>query len=512
MTTAFVALAERVLKHVQDFPQEQAVVCDGQSLSYGALIDAALQYAGHLQTLGLIPGGDRRVAVIAANSLDYAVVILACQISGVAVVPLPGLIMPDALARMLDDSNTSVIFHDVESADRARTAVALATTAKSLTLIEMSSAVFASKTDYAPVTIAPEWTSDFIYSSGTTGIPKGIVQSYGSRTAQNESLIALGVTPRMKLLLTVGLYSNFGMGALLLTLWWGGTFFMMRKFSAAVTVGILSSEEIDMAWFAPATLVRTMEASEQHPSSMGKPFAKLCAGAPLSTVQKKQVLALWPGPFFDLYGQTETGTLTLLPIHVAPEEKFGSVGRPLPSVAVRIIDDAGRVLPPDAEGEIAGHSSTLMAGYHGRDAASAMAFWKDDEGRMYVRTGDVGRFDADGYLWLCDRKKDMLKSGGYNIYPADIERVLQDHPAVLETAVVGFSSSRWGETPVAFITLREGTMATEDELKEWVNHRVGAIQRVAVVRILASLPSGSMGKILKRELREKYQASVGALP
>ena len=296
----------------------------------------------------------------------------------------------------------------------------------------------------------------------------------------------------------------------MLTLWWGGTFFMMRKFSAALTVSTLSSEEIDMAWFAPATLVRTLEASEQRPP-ITKVFAKLCAGAPLSNVQKKRVLASWPGPFFDLYGQTETGTLTLLPLHLAPQEKFGSVGMPLPSVSVRIIDENGRVLPPDAEGEIAGHSSTLMAGYHGRDAANALAFWKDEEGRIYVRTGDVGKFDADGYLWLCDRKKDMLKSGGYNIYPADIERVLQGHPAVLETAVVGFASPRWGETPVAFISLREGTDATEDELKEWVNQRVGAIQRVAAVKILSSLPNGSMGKILKRELREKYEASIGTL-
>ena len=425
--------------------------------------------------------------------------------------PLPGLIMPDALARMLDDSNASVIFHDVESGTKARSAVALAANPDSRTLIEMSCSVPGPKTEFAPIEIVASWTSDFIYSSGTTGIPKGIVQTYASRTAQNESLIALGVTPRLKLLLTVGLYSNFGMGALLLTLWWGGTFFMMRKFAAATTIGILSSEEIDMAWFAPATLVRTMEASGQHPR-MNKAFAKLCAGAPLSHEQKKRVLASWSGAFFDLYGQTETGTLTLLPIHVAPEEKFGSVGKPLPSVAVRIIDDAGRVLPPDAEGEIVGHSSTLMAGYHGLDAANAMAFWKDEEGLIYVRTGDVGKMDPEGYLWLCDRKKDMLKSGGYNIYPADIERVLQGHPAVLETAVVGFASPRWGETPVAFISLREGMVTSENELKDWVNLRVGAIQRVAAVKILVSLPSGSMGKILKRELRDKYEASIGILP
>ena len=357
----------------------------------------------------------------------------------------------------------------------------------------------------------PNWTSDFIYSSGTTGTPKGIVQSYGARSAYCISLASIGVTPQFEFLLTTGLYSNFGMAALLLTLWWGGTFFIERKFSAAATVRLLERERIDMAWFAPATLVRTMEALGPDSSARGKSFVKLCAGAPLSSVQKKEVLATWNGPFWDLYGQTETGTLTLLALHSAPEGKFGSVGRALPSVVLRIIDDAGNEIPDGEEGEIAGHSTTLMTGYHGQ-AANATTLWKDGSGRPYIRTGDIGKIDAEGYLWLCDRKKDMIKSGGSNVYPADIERTLQDNPAVLEVAVVGFESVRWGESPVAFLTLRNGANVTEEELKAWVNSRVGSIQRVAAVMILTELPSGSMGKILKRQLRLTYANAVGPLP
>jgi long-chain acyl-CoA synthetase len=255
-----------------------------------------------------------------------------------------------------------------------------------------------------------------------------------------------------------------------------------------------------------------MEALGPRSSARGKSFVKLCAGAPLSAAQKANVLATWQGAFWDLYGQTETGTLTLLALHSSPEEKFGSVGRALPSVVLRILDDAGNVMPEGEEGEIAGHSTTLMTGYHGQQAANEATLWKDGSGRLYIRTGDIGKIDAEGYLWLCDRKKDMIKSGGANVYPADIERTLQDHPAVLEAAVVGFESPRWGESPVAFLTLRNGAIATEEEIKTWVNSRVGPIQRVAAVKILTELPSGSMGKILKRQLRLTYANAVGPLP
>ena len=366
--------------------------------------------------------------------------------------------------------------------------------------------------DPATIPDEPEWSADIIYSSGTTGTPKGIVQSYRVRAEACANIARFGVAAGTHLLQTVSIYSNFGIVAVYLTLWSGGTFHMLRKFSGPAVVGILAAEPIGMAFFAPATMVRTMEAPGFEAAVRGRPASKLCAGAPLGADQKRQILSTWPGPLFDLYGQTETGTLTILSAHAAPEDKLGSVGTLLPTASVKILDEEGRVLPPDAEGEIAGHTTTLMSGYHGRADAVAAATWHDESGRRFIRTGDVGRLDADGYLWLCDRKKDLIISGGFNIYPADIERVLQGHPAVLEAAVVGFPSTRWGETPVAFVTLRDGTEAGEDSLREWVNARVAPIQRVALVRLLAALPSGTMGKILKRELRTRYADSIGVLP
>ena len=510
------SLGLRVLARAQALPERRAVVCDGVAMTYRELSDLALECAGRLAGLKFKPGGPRRVGILATNSLDFAAVVLACQLAGTTLVPLPGLVTPDALGRMIDDAGVSLLFHDRYHDRQALIATAQTSTDVQLVTIGGVEPLLERWTRSAEplgaAPVDPAWTSDLIYSSGTTGTPKGIKQSYGSRAAQCVSLGPLGVGPDTNLLHTISLYSNFGLSALLLSLWWGGTFFMMGKFSGSDVVDLLARERIDMAWFAPATLVRTVEAPGFADVVRGRSCIKLCAGAPLSEAQKRQVVDGWDGPFFDIYGQTETGTLTMLAMHDAPVEKWKSVGTVLPSAEVRILDDEGNVLPTGTEGEIAGHSTTLMAGYHARDEANASAHWRDDAGRLYVRTGDVGRLDEEGYLWLCDRKKDMIISGGYNIYPADIERVLTDHPSVFEAAVVGCPSHRWGETPVAFLTLREGASADEEDLRAWVNARVGTIQRLAAVRILPALPNGTMGKILKRTLRDEHALSLGTLP
>ena len=161
-------------------------------------------------------------------------------------------------------------------------------------------------------------------------------------------------------------------------------------------------------------------------------------------------------------------------------------------------------MPAGEAGEVVGHSAGMMTGYHGQPGKTREAEWFDATGKRFIRTGDVGRFDAEGFLTLFDRKKDMIISGGFNVYPSDLEAVLREYPAVLEAAVVGVPSEAWGETPVAFVVLRPGQAASTDELLQWVNQRVGKTQRVASLHLMDELPRSAIGKVLKRELRELF--------
>lgn len=505
-------LGKRALAHATAMPTKRAVVCDGASLTYGELARAASSCAGRLQQRGFGPGGRTVVGVLAAPSLDYVVVTLACQLAGVTQVPLPGLVAPDAHARMIDDASIAVIFHDAASrakldlVDEVRGKPPVSRVgfdmADSVDVDSFAAWIGDEAPSFESVSIRDFDVSDLIYSSGTTGEPKGITQTYEARRAQCESLALLGMGQETNLLQTVGLASNFGFSSALLTLWWGATLFLMPKFSGEAALKILSDERITMAWCPPTALVRMVETPGFAEAVAEKPCVKSSAGAPLTEAQKLQVLETWPGAFVETYGQTETGTLTALPVHEVPRSKVGSVGRPLSTVSLKIIDEDGTVLPPGHEGEIVAASTTMMAGYHHRTDDTASTNWMDNEGRRHVRTGDIGRLDDDGYLWLCGRKKDLIISGGYNIYPVDIEQVASGHPAILDAAVVGAPSQRWGESPIAFVTLRAGQEVDPETLRDWINARVGAIQRVAAVRVLADLPRGGMDKVLKGELRK----------
>jgi long-chain acyl-CoA synthetase len=173
-----------------------------------------------------------------------------------------------------------------------------------------------------------------------------------------------------------------------------------------------------------------------------------------------------------------------------------------------LIDDAGNEVPQGQVGEVVGYSKVVMNGYHNQPGKTSEAEWFDSAGNRFIRTGDIGRFDAEGFLTLLDRKKDMIISGGFNVYPSDLEAVLGQHPAVLEAAVVGVPSRRWGETPVAFVVARPGQSPSAEELQAFVAERVGKTQRLSDVRVVQALPRSSIGKVLKRELRDEY----GTLP
>jgi acyl-CoA synthetase (AMP-forming)/AMP-acid ligase II len=209
----------------------------------------------------------------------------------------------------------------------------------------------------------------------------------------------------------------------------------------------------------------------------------------------------------EFYGMTEGGGTCILNAHEHPN-KLHTVGQPAPGHDIRLIDEEGHELPAGAMGEVVGRSGAMMAGYHRQPAKTREVEWFDAAGQRYIRTGDVGRFDEDGFLVLMDRRKDMVISGGFNIYPSDLEALLRQHPAVDDVAVVGVPSVQWGETPVAFVVRRAGDATEEAQLMAWHNAQSGKTQRLAAVQFIDELPRSAIGKVLKRELRERLQTQV----
>jgi acyl-CoA synthetase (AMP-forming)/AMP-acid ligase II len=233
---------------------------------------------------------------------------------------------------------------------------------------------------------------------------------------------------------------------------------------------------------------------------------KFCTSAPFAAALKADVLARWPGGLVEYYGMTEGGGTCILEAHNHPD-KLHTVGQPAPGHDIRLIDEDGRELPRGATGEVVGRSGAMMTGYQNQPTRTREAEWYDSEGNRFIRTGDVGRFDEDGFLTLLDRRKDVVISGGFNIYPSDLEAVLRAHAGVVDVAVVGVPSVAWGETPVAFVVPADGA-PEQDALKAWANERLGKTQRLSDLRYLQELPRSDIGKVLKRQLRDAYRAPV----
>ncbi|MEQ8206250.1 MAG: AMP-binding protein [Woeseia sp.] len=233
--------------------------------------------------------------------------------------------------------------------------------------------------------------------------------------------------------------------------------------------------------------------------------AFMCCGSPLLADLKKQIIASFPGEFIELYGLTE-GLVTIQSPADAARNPL-SVGRPCPGQVLRILDAEDRPVSNGEAGEIVGYGRLLMSGYLNRDSANAETTWTDELGRRWLRTGDIGRLDSDGNLYLVDRKKDMIISGGQNIYPADIEAVAAQHPDVVDVAVIGVQSEQWGESPFAVVT---GSGIDSDQLLRWINERVGKQQRIAALAVVDELPRNPNGKVLKRDLRQRFKNTLSS--
>jgi long-chain acyl-CoA synthetase len=509
----FHTLPEMIRLHAAQRPRQVALRQDARSLDYRALDELADRIAASMQRDGVTSG--QTVAVCAAMSIEYAAVFIGALRAGAAVAPLAPSSTPDSTAAMVADANASLLFVDATVAKELQ-AVRDGIRAQWIALDDSdggrSFGAWLVPTGIKPTDVAAETGAPFnlIYSSGTTGTPKGIEQSNMMRWRQWQRAFAYDYKPDGVTIVATPLYSNTTLVSFLPTLAVGGTAVLMPKFDAKGFLELAQKYRVTTTMLVPVQYARIMALPEFDRYDQSSFRAKFCTSAPFAADLKADIVKRWPGRLIEYYGMTEGGGTCVLEANKHPD-KLHTVGCPAPGHDIRLIDEQGRELPPGSTGEIVGHSEGMMTGYHNQPAKTAEAEWTDPTGRRFIRTGDVGRFDADGFLILMDRKKDMIISGGFNVYPSDLEAVLRGHEDVAEAAVVGVPSERWGETPVAFVVPKRRDVQLSKTLLEWTNRQLGKTQRLAAVELVEALPRSAIGKVLKRELRDAYRNKAVAI-
>ena len=506
LASDFSTMPELICSHAAHRPDHLAVIDGDRSLTFAqfdTLIDRA---AAAMQRDGVKPRAT--VAMCGPSSIEYVTAFIAALRCGAAACPLAPSSTPEQLAMMVRDCGAILLFVD-DPASLALDGVAEPLTIKRVALEGVRNQAFAdwlvplgAKPD--PVEIDPEQPFNIIYSSGTTGAPKGIVQPHKMRWGHVRRAEALGYGPDAVTVVSTPLYSNTTLVSLIPALMRGGTVVLMRKFDARAFLELSQTHHATHAMLVPVQYRRLMDLPNFDSFDLSTYRMKTCTSAPFGADLKADVLKRWPGGLVEIYGMTEGGGSCLLRAHEFPH-KLHTVGQPAPGHDIRIIGDDGKELPRGETGEIVGRSMSIMTGYHNQPKKTADAEWYSPDGARFIRTGDVGKFDEDGFVVLGDRKKDMIITGGFNVYPSDLEAELAKHPAVAESAIVGIPSREWGETPAAFIVLRDGRTETADELKAWLNGRVGKTQRLSFASVVEVLPRSSIGKILKRQLRDEFR-------
>jgi len=509
----FLSIPVRVARHAAAWPDKRAVLCEGNTRTWRDFDRRINKAAWALAGMGI--GKGDKVAILAANSVEYLETFMGALRAGACVVPLSTMAAADALEKMLDDSDAKVLF----LSDQYRGLVEPYED-RLAKLIDGGRIAFDFKGEgwrdfegwLAPHSDSPfelplDPLDDFniIYSSGTTGLPKGILHSHVIRDLTAVRFAAFDYGPDTISLASTPLYSNTTLVAVLATLGLGGTTILMPKSDVAKFLEIAERERVTHAMLVPVQYQRILAHPDFDRHDLRSFKAKLSTSAPLRAEIKADCLKRWPGRLIEIYGLTEGGGSCTLEANLHPD-KLHTVGQPGLGSEIVVLDEEGHPLPQGEVGELAGRAQIMMKGYYKQPDKTRDLLWYDKGGRPFFKSGDMGRIDEDGFVVLLDRKKDMIISGGFNVYAADIEVLLLKHPAVIDAAVIGVPSEQWGEQPLALCVRRPGTTVSDDEVRDWANAQLSKTQRLVGLEFRTELPRSTIGKIMKRELREPYWA------
>lgn len=507
-----IVLDQLLQAQVMEHGSKIALKCGDESVTYAQLQERAARVAGGLLAAGVLPGD--RVGYLGKNSLAYFEFFLGAQTGRAVTVPINWRLAGPEVEYVVSDARLKYLLVEPQF-EALAAAVAPGIPRR---VINDSREGFAAWRDRQSSLAHRDGEVDWeepllqLYTSGTTGKPKGAVLTHRSLlglramaesippwfqwSAQDVSLIAMPVA------------HVSGTGWAIWTLQHGATGVIIREFDPHAVFEQIVANRISKLMMVPTA----MQIAVRHPRARETDFGFLrymyYGGAPLPPELLAECVRVFGCGFVQMYGMTETsGTIVAL----APEDhdpargRLRSVGRPLAGVELKIVDEAGRELPTGATGEIVTRSAANMTAYFQNPAATAQTL--DAQG--WLRTGDAGYLDAAGYLYLQDRIKDMIISGGENIYPTEVENAIYGHPDVAEVAVIGVPDEKWGEAVKAVVVPRPGAAPSAADLIAWAAGRIARYKLPKSVDFVAALPRNHTGKILRRQLRDAYRDRIG---
>ncbi len=510
-------LGDMIENNAHKFPDDIAFVVDDHRLTHREFAARARRLAGAWQLHGVLP--QQRIGILAQNCMEFAEVYGAGELAGFITATVNFRLAAPEMLYIIKDSAPEILVFEAQYAaviDAMRPQLSVrhyVMIGGALDWAEDYEAVMASGDPAGSKFRSTEADIAYlIYTSGTTGRPKGCILGQREEVCAAQLLgsdMRCSAADRILLMMPF-----FHIGAKILQLaqhWRGGTAVIHRNFDPALILRTIASERITITHMAPTMIQTVLESEEIGRHDVSSLEMIVYAAAPMPTPVLRRGLEVFGAVFQQQYGQTEGPGTTLLRHQHLPQgteqqrRRLGSVGQASPTVQIRVVDDGGDDCAIETPGEVLIRSGAMTRGYWNNTPATVETLRSG-----WVHTGDVGKLDADGFLYLVDRKKDMIISGGENIYSREVEEALVHHPAVSEAAVIGMPDPKWGETVCAVIVLRSGAEATAETLAEHCTTLIARYKRPRHVVFVEAIPKLPSGKVNKVELRRQHVPAVPA--
>jgi acyl-CoA synthetase (AMP-forming)/AMP-acid ligase II len=479
-----------------------ALIDGHRTITFAALRERTGRLAAGLCDLGISQGD--RIALLLGNRIEYVEIYLAAAVIGAAVVPLNTRLTPQEHLLLMRDAEPKALFASPAGAETAVLAQAAIPSLRSVIMLDdggwgdgaYEMLIAGAGGPIAPIAASPDDPAVILYTSGTTSGPKGAILTHRNLLANLDQYQAFVGIPRGSVNLQASpLYHAANIFCFVHLLAGGTTVFVPKATSGAILEAI-EKHRVTYMFTVPTVLYAILDSASLSRHDISSLQTLQYGGSAIVGPRLDAALAAFGERLLHSFGMTETTSHASILGKKEHRTHAGSVGRPLPGVEMRIVDDARRPLGAEEIGEIEVKGENVMKGYWRNPGATAETLHDG-----WLATGDLGRRDALGYYYIVGRKKDLIISGGVNIYPADIENVLAEHPAVAEVAVFGAPDPNWGECVVAAIVPRQDMTIDTDALRGFVRKSLGGFKTPKEIRVMAALPKNGAGKVLKRELR-----------